>query len=310
MPIYFSEVGEGLNGSCRTSRMMVQSQHESSSDTRMTFPLRVLLSEWIDPEILPVMEIRGLCHDSRKVRAGDLFVALTGHRSHGMRHAEQALEQGCIAILFDPSGEGAGLAQKIDEVPCIPIEALDQKLGLIADRFYGEPSKSMEVIGITGTNGKTSCSHFLAHALSKRRSSAVIGTLGWGSPGALRATTHTTPDAIEVHQWLACLRDEEVRTVMMEASSHGQVQGRVNGVRFKGALYTNFSRDHLDYHGTMEAYLEAKLGLLTWPGLEFVVFNADDPIAEAILARKPSSLAGVAFSVKGQNSETVVESLP
>jgi UDP-N-acetylmuramoyl-L-alanyl-D-glutamate--2,6-diaminopimelate ligase len=221
-----------------------------------------------------------------------------------MRHAEQAIRQGCSAIIYDPAGDGHLLARGVAGMPCTPIDSLDQKLGFIADRFFGEPSVLLDVIGITGTNGKTSCSHFLAHALSAKAPAAVVGTLGWGMPDALERTSHTTPDAIEVHGLLARLRDRGVKTAAMEASSHGQVQGRLNGVRFKGALYTNISRDHLDYHGTMEVYLEAKLRLLTWPGLEFVVFNADDPIADAILNRAPSHLKRIAFSSRGRKIES------
>lgn len=266
--------------------------------------LDALLSGFIDSPISFSVDVAGLCHDSRRTRAGDLFVALAGHRSHGMRHAEQAVRQGCSAIIYDPAGDGHLFASGITGLPCIPVDALNQKLGFIADRFFGEPSAFLDVIGITGTNGKTSCSHFLAHALSAKVPAAVVGTLGFGVPGALEVTHHTTPDAIEVHRLLARLCDQGVRTVAMEASSHGLVQGRLNGVRFKGALYTNFSRDHLDYHGTMEAYLEAKLRLLAWPGLEFVVFNADDPIADAILRRAPSHLKLIAFSLH----ERVIES--
>ncbi|HYE35822.1 UDP-N-acetylmuramoyl-L-alanyl-D-glutamate--2,6-diaminopimelate ligase [Methylocaldum sp.] len=266
--------------------------------------LDALLSGFIDAPVPRLIDVTGLCHDSRCIRPGDLFVALAGHRSHGMRHAEQAVRHGCSAIIYDPAGGGSLLAQGVAGIHCMPVDSLDQKLGFIADRFFGEPSASLNAIGITGTNGKTSCSHFLAYALSAKAPAAVVGTLGWGRPGALDMTNHTTPDAIEVHDLLARLCDQGIETVAMEASSHGQVQGRLNGVRFEGALYTNFSRDHLDYHGTMEAYLEAKLRLLGWPGLEFVVFNADDPIADAISSRTPSHVRRTAFSLRGQKIDS------
>lgn len=200
-------------------------------------------------------------------------------------------------------------------MPAIAVDALPRKLGLIADRFFGEPSRYLTAIGITGTNGKTSCSHFLAQALAPDGwPAAVVGTLGWGKPGALRPTHHTTPDAIEVHEVLLRLYSLGFGSVAMEASSHGLVQGRLNGVRFKGVLYTNFSRDHLDYHGTMEAYLDAKLRLLDWPGLEFVVFNADDAIARAILDRNPKELKTLGFSVSGKpalsGADGAADSLP
>jgi UDP-N-acetylmuramoyl-L-alanyl-D-glutamate--2,6-diaminopimelate ligase len=267
------------------------------------YRLDALLSGFVDTPASCAVDVLGLCHDSRLVRPGDVFVALAGHRSHGMRHAEQAIRQGCSAIIYDPAGGGDLLARNIAALPCIKVDSLDQKLGFIADRFFGEPSAFQDVIGITGTNGKTSCSHFLANALSAKAPAAVVGTLGWGIPGALEMTHHTTPDAIEVHGLLARLRKRGVNTIAMEASSHGQVQGRLNGVRFTGALYTNFSRDHLDYHGTMEAYLEAKLRLLASPGLAFVVFNADDPIADAISSKVPSELSLIGFSLRGRNVE-------
>ncbi|WP_133717625.1 UDP-N-acetylmuramoyl-L-alanyl-D-glutamate--2,6-diaminopimelate ligase [Methylocaldum gracile] len=266
--------------------------------------LDALLSGFVDAPVSRSVEVIGLSHDSRRTRPGDLFVALAGHRSHGMRHAEQAIRQGCSAIIYDPAGDGDVLARGIAGMPCMPVESLDQKIGFIADRFFGEPSAFLDIVGITGTNGKTSCSHFLADALSAKAPAAVIGTLGWGVPGSLEITHHTTPDAIEVHDLLARLHGQDVKFIAMEASSHGQVQGRLNGVRFKGALYTNFSRDHLDYHGTMDAYLEAKLRLLAWPGLEFAVFNADDPIADAILSRAPSHLKLVAFSSRERKIES------
>lgn len=262
--------------------------------------LRQLLDGWVAVDAKPAHIVRGLCHDSRKLREGDLFFALSGCRSHGMAHAKEAAKAGACAILFDPAGGGAEMAAREDvtSIPCIPVENLDQLLGRVADRYFDEPSRDMDVIGITGTNGKTSCSHFLADALADEGKSAVIGTLGWGKPGDLQPTIHTTPDAIEVHGLLGKLRNENYRYVAMEASSHGLEQGRLNGVRFKGGLFTNLSRDHLDYHKTMEAYLAAKLRLVHWPGLEFLVFNGDDPSSDVLLAQAPSNIRKIAFTTK------------
>lgn len=268
-------------------------------------PLEPLLSGFTGTERLPTVEISGICHDSRAVRSGDLFAALAGSHVHGMSHAPQAIRQGSAAIVFEPEHGGAAMATAKPAVPAIPVESLAQKLGYIADRFFGKPSKYITAIGITGTNGKTSCSHFLAQSLAARNQpAAVMGTLGWGRPCTLRPTTHTTPDAIEIHETLLRLYSEGFRYVAMEASSHGLAQGRLNGVRFRGALFTNFSRDHLDYHGTMEAYLDAKLRLLDWPGLEFVAFNADDPIAGTLLEHCPKGLRTIAFSVTGKPAAT------
>ena len=267
----------------------------------LRYPLDRLLAGFIDGRSAPSIDIQGLSQDSRRVRPGDLFAALAGHTVHGLSHAAQALRQGCAAIAFDPAGAGEILARDISAVPSIPVETLAQKLGFIADRFYREPSRDLTVIGVTGTNGKTSCSHFLAQALGEHEGpTAVVGTLGWGPPGELLPTAHTTPDAIEVHDLLSRLQRRGFKHVAMEASSHGLVQGRLNGVRFKGALYTNLSRDHLDYHKTMEAYREAKLRLLDWPGLEFVALNADDAIAGTIIERLPAGLPIIGFSVSGK----------
>lgn len=266
------------------------------------YRLDQLLAGLTETGNVPPVEIRGLTLDSRQVRESDLFVALAGLHAHGLSHAGQAIQQGAAAIVYDPAGDGETLARNLQGLPCLRVECLKERIGFIADRFFGEPSQQFQaVIGITGTNGKTSCSHFLAQALSSLAPTgygpgASLGTLGWGSPGALQPTTHTTPDAIEIQRILGQLRDQGFRSVAMEASSHGLEQGRLNGARFKGALYTNFTRDHLDYHKTMEAYLEAKLKLLAMPGLEFVAFNADDPSAEAILARAPENLRAIGFT--------------
>jgi len=273
-------------------------------------PLGRLLAGWVDVPTMSDREVGGLCHDSRRVRPGDLFFALAGSQSHGMRYADSAAASGASLILYDPARGGAELASSGAgcAIPCIPVERLDQMMGFVADRFFGEPSKLMTVVGVTGTNGKTSCSHFIAQALSEDAPAAVVGTLGWGVPGFLKSTAHTTPDAIEVHSLLSQLAADGVAMVAMEASSHGLHQGRLNGVRFQGGLFTNLSRDHLDYHGNMEAYLEAKLRLLDWPGVEFFVFNLDDDCARAVLARVPTGVRAIGFSAGGgQESLSGVE---
>jgi len=264
------------------------------------FPLARLLAGWVEVPAGSSRAVRGLCHDSRSLRPGDLFFALAGSRAHGMRHAGQAADLGACAIVYDPAHGGEELAEAGVGIPSFPVEGLGQAMGWIADRFFGAPSAHMRVFGVTGTNGKTSCSHFLAHALGAGAPAAVIGTLGWGAPGALRPTTHTTPDAIEVHALLAKLLAEGGASVAMEASSHGLDQGRLNGVRFEGALFTNLSRDHLDYHPSMEAYLEAKLRLVDWPGLKFIVFNLDDASSAAVAERAASTARKIGFSLTSQ----------
>jgi UDP-N-acetylmuramoyl-L-alanyl-D-glutamate--2,6-diaminopimelate ligase len=262
--------------------------------------LHRLIADVADIEGVPDFPVQGLSLDSRALGPGFLFAALNGHTVHGLRFADQAVRQGCAAIVFDPAGAGQSLALNVSAVPCVPVADLGHKLGRIADRFFGEPSRDLTIIGITGTNGKTSCSHFLAESFAAAgRPAAVLGTLGWGRPGSLAPGTHTTPDAIGVHRMLHGLRGEGLTHVAMEASSHGLEQGRLEGVRFRGALFTNFTRDHLDYHGTMEAYLDAKMRLLAWPGLEFAVYNANDPIGAAVLERLPAGLPALGFAVGG-----------
>ncbi len=238
------------------------------------------------------IEISGLEIDSRKIKTGDLFIALNGAVRHGLSFYHQVRQQGARAIIYDPAGDGRKLAEKITALPCYAIAGLDQRLGEIAARFYHHPSRQLTVIGVTGTNGKTSCSQFLAQALSD---CGVIGTLGWGRCGQLNQTVNTTPDALTLQRILKRFVDQGLRYAVMEVSSHGLAQGRVNGVEFDGALFTNLSRDHLDYHGSMERYLMEKMKLFRWPGLAFIAVNGDDPASQLILAKKPEAVAAWSF---------------
>lgn len=236
----------------------------------------------------PTIEITGVTLDSRAVQAGNVFIALAGSQQHGLSHAQQAIKQGASAIFYDPAGGGVQLAARtVTDIPVLAITDLSRKLGDIGARFYGDPSNLMTVIGITGTNGKTSCSQFLSQTLTD---CGIIGTLGWGEWGNLHKTLNTTPDALAIQHIFAELLASGKKTVAMEVSSHGLEQGRVNGVRFDGAVFTNISRDHLDYHGSMENYLQAKLALLSTPDLGFAVVNLDDDYSEQILAAVPDSV--------------------
>ena len=268
-------------------------------DRRKGMTLKSMLEVISVESDIPDIEVRGLQLDSRKIKPGDIFVALAGTRCHGIKFGEQALERGAVAILFDPKEGGQKLADQFDPKDgqvLIPIDELDQKIGFLADRFYHKPSENLIVIGVTGTDGKTSCSHFFSQSLADKRRCAVIGTLGWGYPDQLRATDHTTPHSIELQSILAKLRQQGADAVAMEVSSHGQAQGRVNGVRFAGALITNIAWDHLDYHGTFEAYVEAKLRILSVPRLKFVVVNLDDPNCERVVEKTPKTVKVFGFS--------------
>jgi UDP-N-acetylmuramoyl-L-alanyl-D-glutamate--2,6-diaminopimelate ligase len=212
--------------------------------------------------------------DSRKVTADSLFLAYPGENTDGRQYIQQAISQGAAAVLW----ERAGFAWDPQwQVPNIAIDGLRTQAGVIADAFFEQPSKHLWMIGVTGTNGKTSCSHWLAQGLTALgRKTAAVGTLGNGFPGAWTEAINTTPDPILLHGMLADYRRQGAVSVAMEVSSHGLDQGRVNGVHFDVAVLTNLSRDHLDYHGDIASYAAAKKKLFDWDGLTSAVLNADD----------------------------------
>ncbi|OAI18740.1 MULTISPECIES: UDP-N-acetylmuramoyl-L-alanyl-D-glutamate--2,6-diaminopimelate ligase [Methylomonas] len=242
------------------------------------------------------IDIAGLALDSRQVRPGDAFIALNGSNQHGLTHAGQALINGAIAIVYDPAGRPEQAAVTAG-ITAVAVAGLSESLGDIAARFYQKPSDRLTVIGVTGTNGKTTCSQLIAQALD---ACGVIGTLGWGEVDNLQPTANTTPDALAVQQMLAELLRRNKRAVAMEVSSHGLEQGRVNGVTFAGAVFTNLSRDHLDYHGTMADYLQAKLKLFGWPTLQFAVVNLDDACSAEVLASIAPSATHWTYSKSGK----------
>lgn len=253
-----------------------------------------------DSEILDdSFELKGLALDSRKVVAGTAFLAVAGAKEHGLVYLNQAIKKGAVAVIYDPQGSEAFNLENVDIIQ-VAIANLTATLGLIADRFYQSPSRQLQLIGITGTNGKTSCSQFLAQLLPN---SGVIGTLGWGENGDLQKTLNTTPDALDVQEILAHFVSLKKQNVVMEVSSHGLQQGRVNDVVFKGAVFTNLSRDHLDYHGSMEQYFQAKLVLFKQAGLQFVVVNSDDSHSQAFLEASHQKVKRWAFSASGKKTQ-------
>jgi UDP-N-acetylmuramoyl-L-alanyl-D-glutamate--2,6-diaminopimelate ligase len=236
-------------------------------------------------------DIKGLALDSRKVASGYAFIAISGTSQHGICFAEQAIKNGVTVILYDP--DEITLNTEITDPIYIAIEGLSGKLGLIAARFYDFPSNKLSIIGITGTNGKTTCSLVLAQLLPD---CAIIGTLGWGEANRLNTTENTTPDVITIQKILGHLVDQNKKNVVMEVSSHGLEQGRTNGVEFNGVIFTNITRDHLDYHGSMEAYVQAKLKLLLAPGINFIVVNMDTLYADEIISASPETAEIIGFS--------------
>jgi UDP-N-acetylmuramoyl-L-alanyl-D-glutamate--2,6-diaminopimelate ligase len=285
--------------------------------------------------------VSGLTQDSHAVRAGDAFIALGGAKHHGIEFAPEAVAQGAVVVLAEEPGPGrrdsglgeaeaasfpptdspvapasaksgstpraVALASPGSRVPgpeVVWIERLRDHLGDIAARFFGDPSASLTVIGVTGTNGKTSTVQLLAQAfdhLGER--AATIGTLGSGLSGALHEGARTTPDVIRVHGLLAEFRDAGASHVAMEVSSHALDQQRVDGVHFDVAVFTNLTRDHLDYHGTMENYGAAKARLFAWPGLRAAVVNVDDAFGRQLPGHLSAGVRVLRYGIDSEDAE-------
>lgn len=241
--------------------------------------------------------ITGLALDSREVQPGDLFLAVPGTRGHGLAHVGEALGRGAAAVAWQPES-GLQPTGRLADTPLVVVEGLAQCLGVIADRFFGHPSRAMTVVGITGTDGKTSVSQFIAHALDEPgHRCGVIGTLGYGLYGSLQPGLHTTPDAIRLQAELSTLRAQGAQAVAMEASSHALEQGRVNGTAFDVAVLTNLSWDHLDYHGTEAAYAAAKRKLFHAPGLHSAVLNLDDAFGQSLVRELLDAMTVLGYSI-------------
>ena len=255
--------------------------------------LDVLLDDVAD---VPAIDIEALTLDSRAATPGSAFVALAGGSTHGLRHAGQALANGACCVLFEPPAPQ-------DTAPpeaAIAVPELRARLGAIADRFHGSPSQAMTVIGVTGTNGKTSTVQLLTQAFSNQGATAgSIGTLGAGLHGRIEAGERTTPDVIGVHALLARMRAAGASHVAMEVSSHALHQGRVDAVAFDVAVFTNLTRDHLDYHGDMASYGAAKAMLFEWPALDAAVVNLDDAFGRALFAAKTGAARWIGVSSRG-----------
>ena len=251
--------------------------------------------------------VRGLVLDSRAVEPGDAFVAIAGFGAHGLGFVEQAKAAGAAAILFEPP------APAEFQVPtdAIAVPGLRARMGEMADRFHARPSHDMSMVGVTGTNGKTSTVQLLAQAWHLRGLRAgSIGTLGAGLYGEVVATGFTTPLVLQMHALLAELRDAGAKAVAMEVSSHALDQGRVANVHFDVAVFTNLTRDHLDYHGDMDNYGAAKARLFAWPELKAAVINLDDAFGRQLsgqLAQDPSAqeVRNIGLSSRGEEKAAV-----
>jgi UDP-N-acetylmuramoyl-L-alanyl-D-glutamate--2,6-diaminopimelate ligase len=247
--------------------------------------------------------VQRLVLDSRMVLPGDLFIALPGKTVDGRYYINDAINRGAGAVLWqsDAGSEPIPINWRTsasgEPLPVIAIEDLIHKVGVLADRFYREPSKSLYTVGITGTNGKTSTSQFIAQSLNQTKSCGVMGTMGWGYLHALKPASHTTPDAISCQQQLAELRDSGAQAIAMEVSSHALDQGRVSGVHFDCAVFTNLTHDHLDYHGDMQAYADAKTRLFNWPGVRCHVINQDDAFGRTLIEQRNPEIKLLSYGI-------------
>jgi len=219
-------------------------------------------------------DISGLTLDSRSVKKNSLFLAVKGTHLDGRQYIQDAISRGAAAVLLESESSSVSFQS---HVPLIPVKHLQQSLGMLAACFYEYPSKKLRMIGITGTSGKTSCSHFIAECLqSFNVSCGIIGTLGSGFYGAIGSAGLTTPDAVTLQSTLHDFVQQGAEAVAMEVSSHSIAQGRINSIEFEMGIFTNLSQDHLDYHGDMKSYAAVKHRFLAEMPMKHIIINADD----------------------------------
>ena len=268
----------------------------------MPYTLAELVEGLVEGSVPRTTTVAGICVDSRQVVAGELFLALASDPVAARHHIDQAIARGAAAVV---TTESIARHMATDAAVVIGVPDVTTAAGRIADRFYAHPSSRMTVIGVTGTNGKTSVSHYLAYALQRipqlqeQPVCGLLGTLGYGTYGRLQSGLLTTPDVLSVHAQLDRIFAEGARHTVMEVSSHGLAQGRVAGVDFDIGVFTNLSREHLDYHADMREYGETKRQLFLTPGMRAAVINADDEFGRSLLGRLPDSLKVYAYSLSG-----------
>ncbi|MDZ4728708.1 MAG: UDP-N-acetylmuramoyl-L-alanyl-D-glutamate--2,6-diaminopimelate ligase [Xanthomonadales bacterium] len=260
--------------------------------------LATLLEGWVTSQQTRTAEaviVQGISLDSRKVKPGDAFVAVAGEASHGLRFAMEAQARGAVAIVHD------GLAPMADvQIPCILVAGLAKQLSALGARFFHAPSDRLVVAGVTGTNGKTSTAHFIAQGWQRVSGNAgLIGTIGYGAMNRLQPADLTTPDPISVQRMLSECIDSGVENVAMEVSSHALDQGRVADVAFQAAVFTNLTRDHLDYHGSMARYAAAKRRLFTDCQPRFAIINRDDEFGRQLIGELGSSCEVLSYGING-----------
>ena len=251
------------------------------------------LTALFDLPVLSDINVKAMVLDSRKVTQGDLFVAVKGHRFDASQFVPQAISSGASAIVLETDLENEHLSiQWQNNVPVIHYYHLSANLSALAGKFYEHPSEKLTLVGVTGTNGKTTVSQLLAQwATLFGHKAAVMGTIGNGLLGQVKEAKNTTGSAVEVQENLADFVESGADFASIEVSSHGLVQHRVEALKFKAAIFTNLSRDHLDYHETMEKYAEAKKRFFIDLMPELQILNADDPIGAAWLKELPNGIA-------------------
>jgi UDP-N-acetylmuramoyl-L-alanyl-D-glutamate--2,6-diaminopimelate ligase len=265
-----------------------------------TTNLTQLLSDFVTLPAELSLNITGLSCDSQSIQPGDLFICCFGPKAQHAEFMQTAIAKGAVAVLQDCTYTLNSIFSVKDAIPIINISDLRSKVGLIAASFFGQPSSHMKVLGITGTNGKTSCSQFIAQALEQAgQHCGIIGTIGSGFPGRLNTATLTTPDPVTLQQTLAQLQHQGANYIAMEVSSHSLDQNRIAGVHFDTAIFTNLTRDHLDYHGDMENYAQAKRKLFLQPDLKHIVINADDAFGQKLITEFAGQLPCYSYSITG-----------
>jgi len=257
--------------------------------------LATLLEDWCEGP--PQLTIDGISMDSRSVRPGDAFLAVAGASAHGMTFAREAQARGARVVIHD----GLTAAPELD-IPLVCVEGLGALLPRLAARFFHCPSDRLTIAGVTGTNGKTSTAHFIAQAWQRANGRAgLIGTLGYGSLTRLAPAVLTTPDPVSVQKMLAECIDDGVEHVAMEVSSHALEQGRCAEIAFAAAVFTNLTRDHLDYHGSMDRYAAAKRRLFTECHPGFAVVNSDDEFGRSLAADLSGQLEVLTYGTSGSS---------
>ncbi|AOY88754.1 UDP-N-acetylmuramoyl-L-alanyl-D-glutamate--2,6-diaminopimelate ligase [Marinobacter salinus] len=246
--------------------------------------------------------IHGLKTDSRDVNSGDAFAALSGATTPADFYVDSAIKAGATVVLLD--SDVPGECSEHHGALIVPVAGLRAQLGKIADRFFEHPSQRLRLIGVTGTNGKTSVCQYIATLLKETGTPCgVLGTVGYGMPGALQPSTHTTPDVVQVNRVLSRILSQGGRAAVMEVSSHALDQGRVDSLVMTAGVFTNLTRDHLDYHGSMEAYGEAKARLFEREELHFSVINFDDPFGRQLFGQLEGQCDRVRYSLHEAQTE-------